>query len=180
MPLLSSSIVKQELATVQEVEQALARQSAYGGDLLTNLLEIVPLREERIAAVLSETFGMEAAPVGELPRPGEQVRRVVPSEVAVRFACAPIEEAPGTLVIAVSERSGMRQWPSKGGSMRPRAFFNEAWPMPTPRNERKRPSEPDGRHSTPGSSAHRRRSPGCGSATPREDAMRSPPRLSEP
>ena len=52
----------------QEVEQALARQSAYGGDLLTNLLEVVPLPEERIAAVLSETFGLEPAPLGELPK----------------------------------------------------------------------------------------------------------------
>src|SRR5262245_16954163 len=103
MPLLSSSIVKQELATVQEVEQALARQSAYGGDLLTNLLEVVPLREERIAGVLSETFGLEPAPVGELPRPGEHVRRLVPSEVAQRFACLPIEERSGALVLAVSE-----------------------------------------------------------------------------
>jgi hypothetical protein len=103
MPLLSSSIVKQELATVQEVEQALARQSAYGGDLLTNLLEVVPLREERIAAVLSETFGLESAPVGELPRPAEHVRRLVPSEVAQRFSCLPIDERPGTLVLAVSE-----------------------------------------------------------------------------
>jgi hypothetical protein len=103
MPLLSSSIVKQELATVQEVEQALARQSAYGGDLLMNLLEVVPLREERIATVLAETFGLEAAPVGELPRPAEHVRRLVPSEVAQRFSCLPIEERPGTLVLAVSE-----------------------------------------------------------------------------
>ena len=103
MPLLSSSIVKQELATVQEVEQALARQSAYGGDLLTNLLEVVPLREERIAAVLAETFGLESAPVGELPRPAEHVRRLVPAEVAQRFSCLPIDERPGTLVLAVSE-----------------------------------------------------------------------------
>jgi hypothetical protein len=103
MPLLSSSIVKQELATVQEVEQALARQSAYGGDLLTNLLEVVPLREERIAAVLSETFGLEPAPLGELPRPSDSVLRLVPSEVAQRFACVPMEERAGTLVVAVSE-----------------------------------------------------------------------------
>src|SRR5262245_40150415 len=103
MPLLSSSIVKLELATVQEVEQALARQSAYGGDLLTNLLEVASLPEARIAAVLSEAFGLEPAPVGELPRPGEHVRRLVPSEVAQRFACVPIEERPGALIIAVSE-----------------------------------------------------------------------------
>lgn len=103
MPLLSSSIVKHQLATVQKVEEALARQSAYGGDLLTNLLEIAALSEERVAHALSESFGLDAAPVGELPRPPEHVRRLVPADVAERFACHPLEEQGGTLVLAVSE-----------------------------------------------------------------------------
>jgi hypothetical protein len=103
MPLLSSSIVKHQLATMQKVEEALARQSAYGGDLLTNLLEIAPLSEERVARALSESFGLDAAPVGELPRPPEHVRKLVPADVAERFACHPLEEQNGTLVLAVSE-----------------------------------------------------------------------------
>jgi hypothetical protein len=103
MPLLSSSIVKYQLASMQEVEEALARQSAYGGDLLTNLLEIVALSEERVAAALSESFGLEAAPIGELPTPSDRVRRLVPTEVAQRYACHPLDEAAGTLTIAVSE-----------------------------------------------------------------------------
>jgi hypothetical protein len=103
MPLLSSSIVKHQLATVQKVEEALARQSAYGGDLLTNLLEIAALSEERVARALSDAFGLDAAPVGELPRPPEHVRRLVPADVAERFACHPLEEQGGTLVLAVSE-----------------------------------------------------------------------------
>jgi len=103
MPLLSSSIVRHQLATVEQVEEALARQSAYGGDLLTNLLEVAPLSEERVARALSESFGLEPAPIGELPRPTEHVRRLVPSDVAERFACHPLEEQAGTLVLAVSE-----------------------------------------------------------------------------
>lgn len=103
MPLLSSSIVKHQLASVQEVEEALARQSSYGGDLLTNLLEIHPLREDQVAAALADSFGLEPAPIGELPRPADRVRRLVPSDVAQRFACLPLEEHDGTLVLAVSE-----------------------------------------------------------------------------
>jgi len=103
MPLLSSSIVRHQLATVEQVEEALARQSAYGGDLLTNLLEVAMLSEERVARALSESFGLEPAPVGELPRPPEHVRRLVPSDVAERFACHPLEEQAGVLVLAVSE-----------------------------------------------------------------------------
>ncbi len=103
MPLLSSSIVKHQLATVQKVEEALARQSAYGGDLLTNLLEVASLSEERLAGALADSSGLEPAPIGELPRPPERIRRLVPADVAERFACHPLEERDGTLTLAVSE-----------------------------------------------------------------------------
>ncbi|HWP06850.1 MAG TPA: hypothetical protein VNN72_13950, partial [Polyangiaceae bacterium] len=103
MPLLSSSIVKHQLATMEQVEEALARQSAEGGDLLTNLLEKVTVSEERVSAALAESFGIDSAPVGELPRTPEHVRRLVPPDVAQRFACYPLEEHAGILVLAVSE-----------------------------------------------------------------------------
>jgi hypothetical protein len=103
MPLLSSSIVKHQLASMEQVEEALARQSTYGGDLLTHLLELQSLSEERVSAALSESFGLDAAPVGELPRAPEHVRRLVPLDVTQRFACYPLEEQAGVLVLAVSE-----------------------------------------------------------------------------
>lgn len=103
MPLLSSSIVKHQLASMEQVEEALARQTAYGGDLLTNLLELQSLSEERVSAALAESFGLTAAPVGELPRAAERVRRLVPADVAQRFACYPLEERAGVLALAVSE-----------------------------------------------------------------------------
>src|ERR1700742_3879905 len=102
MPLLSSSIVKHQLASMEQVEEALARQTAYGGDLLTNLLELQSLSEERVSAALAESFGMNAAPVGELPRAPERVRRLVPADVAQRFACYPLDERAGVLTLAVS------------------------------------------------------------------------------
>ncbi|HEV8549701.1 MAG TPA: HEAT repeat domain-containing protein [Polyangiaceae bacterium] len=103
MPLLSSSIVRQRLATMEQVEEALARQSAEGGDLLTNLLERVSVSEDRVSAALAESFGIEPAPVGELPRAAERVRRLVPADVATRFACYPLDEQGGLLTLAVSE-----------------------------------------------------------------------------
>ncbi|HSU40474.1 MAG TPA: hypothetical protein VLJ38_12940, partial [Polyangiaceae bacterium] len=103
MPLLSSSIVKHQLASMEQVEEALARQAAYGGDLLTNLLELQSLSEARLSEALAEAFGFEAAQVGELPRAPEHVRRLVPVDVAQRFACYPVEEQGGILVLAVSE-----------------------------------------------------------------------------
>ncbi len=103
MPTLSSAIVKQGVASVSDVEQALARQTLYGGDLATNLLEITSVSEARLAEVLSEVHGAPAASVGELPRARDDVLRLVPGDLTQRQGIYPLEEREGTLLIAVSE-----------------------------------------------------------------------------
>ena len=103
MPSLSSSIVNQQVASVRDVEEALSRQSLYGGDLITNLLELAAVSEERLSEVKAQSHGLEAAPTFELPRADEQVRKLVPGDLAQRFALYPLEEREGTLVVAVAE-----------------------------------------------------------------------------
>jgi len=103
MPSLSSSIVNQQVASVRDVEEALSRQSLYGGDLITNLLELAAVSEERLGKVLAESHGLEPAPTGELAVAPEHVRRLVPGDVAQRFALYPLEEREGTLTVAVAE-----------------------------------------------------------------------------
>jgi len=103
MPSLSSSIVNQQVASVRDVEEALSRQSLYGGDLITNLLELAAVSEERLGKVLAESHDLEPAPPGELAVAAEYVRRLVPADVAQRFALYPIDEREGTLTLAVAE-----------------------------------------------------------------------------
>jgi len=103
MPSLSSSIVNQQVASVRDVEEALSRQSLYGGDLITNLLELAAVSEERLGKVLAESHDLEPAPTGELAVAAEYVRRLVPADVAQRFALYPLEERDGTLTLAVAE-----------------------------------------------------------------------------
>jgi hypothetical protein len=103
MPTLSSAIVKQGVASVSDVEQALARQTLYGGDLPTNLLEISPVSEERLTEVLAEVHGAPAAGVGELPRARDDVLQLVPGDLTQRQGLYPLGERDGTLLVAVSE-----------------------------------------------------------------------------
>jgi len=103
MPSLSSSIVNQQVASVRDVEEALSRQSLYGGDLLTNLLELAAVSEDRLGEVLAECHELDPAPAGELPVAPEYVRRLVPGDVAQRFGLYPLEERDGTLTVAVGE-----------------------------------------------------------------------------
>ncbi|HEX3776352.1 MAG TPA: hypothetical protein VHV51_17890, partial [Polyangiaceae bacterium] len=95
--------MNQQVASVRDVEEALSRQALYGGDLITNLLELAAVSEERLSQVKAESHGLEAAPIGELPSSNEDVRRLVPGDLAQRFALYPLEERAGVLTIAVAE-----------------------------------------------------------------------------
>jgi HEAT repeat protein len=104
MPTLSSSIVKHNVASVRDVEEAIARQAMYGGDLVTNLLELSAVSEDQLARLVAESYEIGPAPAGELPSPGADVLRLVPRELARRFALYPLERIQAdVLVVAVSE-----------------------------------------------------------------------------
>lgn len=87
---------------MREVEDALARQVLYGGDLLTNLLEITAVDEERLLSLLSQLHGLSPAPAGVLPRATAEALRLLPSDVASRHAVYPLEEQSGALVVCVA------------------------------------------------------------------------------
>ncbi len=103
MKTLGASIVQRGIASVSDVEEALARQVMYGGDLATNLLELTSVSEAELTRLLASSNGMAAAPSGELPRAPEALRRLVPGELASRHGMYPLSEEAGTLAIAVAE-----------------------------------------------------------------------------
>jgi HEAT repeat protein len=103
MPTLSSSIVKHNVASVRDVEEALARQAMYGGDLVTNLLELSAVSEAELARLLAESYEVGAAPAGELPASGGDVLRLVPKDLARRFVLYPLAQQGDALLVAVSE-----------------------------------------------------------------------------
>lgn len=100
---LSSLIVQREIATIREVEEALARQVLYGGDLVTNLLEVSDVREASLMSVVAEVLGLPPAPTGELPKPGEDAQRLIAAEVAGGHNLTPLSVDRHGLVVAVAE-----------------------------------------------------------------------------
>lgn len=103
MATLSSSLVKHRVATMSDVEEALARQVLYGGDLITNLLELAAVSESELVTLLAQSYGLPPGPAGELPAASEATRRLVPGELALRHGFYPLAEHGGALVLAVSE-----------------------------------------------------------------------------
>ena len=100
---LSTLIVQREIASIREVEEALARQVLYGGDLVTNLLEVCRLDEAALLPIVAESLGLPPAPPGELPRPAVEAMRLVASEVASQRNLAPISVDRYGLTLAVAE-----------------------------------------------------------------------------
>src|SRR5580700_7799325 len=100
---LSSLIVQREIATIRQVEEALARQVLYGGDLVTNLLEVAKLDEGTLTTLLAESLGMPHATLGPLPMPSERARGRVTAEVATSRAVVPLAVEDGAMIVAVAE-----------------------------------------------------------------------------
>src|SRR5580698_1448703 len=100
---LSSLIVQREVASMRQVEEALARQVIYGGDLVTNLLEVARIDEGVLTGLLAESMELTAAPTGELPVATERVRVLVPPEMAAQRSVVPLELEGETLILAVTE-----------------------------------------------------------------------------
>lgn len=99
---LSSLLVQRGVATIREIEEALARQVLYGGDLITNLFEVSRVEEDAVMPVVAESFGLAAAPLGELPKPPGTALRIVAADVVTERTFVPLE-ADRTLVVAVAE-----------------------------------------------------------------------------
>jgi HEAT repeat protein len=100
---LSSLIVQREVATMRQVEEALARQVIYGGDLVTNLLEVAKVDEGVLVELLAESMRLAPAPSGHLPDATDRAKGLVPREIAVERTVAPLDVRDGKLVLAVAE-----------------------------------------------------------------------------
>jgi hypothetical protein len=103
---LSSLLVQRELATIRDVEEALARQVLYGGDLATNLLEVARLDERPLGALLAESFGLPAAAPFELAASSPEARAFVPIDLANEHGIFPLGIEAGALVVAASAPLG--------------------------------------------------------------------------
>jgi len=77
------------------------RQSLYGGDLATNLLELAVIDEHSLLDQLAVTFELEAAPSGPLPPASDQLKLALPAEAGARHCIFPIGIEQDELIVAV-------------------------------------------------------------------------------
>ena len=87
---------------MRQVEDALAHQVIYGGDLITNLLEVAAVDEVALTTLLAQSMNLAAAPAGALPAPTDAVQALLPGEMAIEWSVVPLEVVDGRLVLAVA------------------------------------------------------------------------------
>lgn len=102
MTTLAAALLKNQAAPIDAVENALLRQSLYGGDLATNLLELAVIDERSLLEQLALTFGMESVEAGPLPQASEQLKSALPAEAGARHCMFPLGIEGEDLIVAVS------------------------------------------------------------------------------
>jgi hypothetical protein len=100
----SSLFVERGIATMKQVEEALARQVLYGDDLATNLLELLgPEQEEALTSALAAFYNLHPVSSGPLPPTTDDARQLLPSDTAIRHGFYPLYVEGQTLYLAVSQ-----------------------------------------------------------------------------
>lgn len=101
MTTLAAALLRNQAAPIDAVENAMLRQSLYGGDLATNLLELAVIDEHCLLEQLAVTFELQVAPSGPLPQASEELKLALPAEAGARHCIFPIAIEQDELVVAV-------------------------------------------------------------------------------
>ncbi len=102
---LPNAIIEAQLASPDAVEEALARQELYGGDLVTQLLAVVSVEEQALLDVVARTLAGSAAASGELPPAAPAALQLVSRDTARELDVYPLDLTEGTLTVAVADPS---------------------------------------------------------------------------
>lgn len=98
---MNLSLVNRGLVTSQQMEEALARQILYGGDVLLNLFELHSFDETAILVALCEEAQLHPAPSGALPPPAADAMALLSPSRAIELGVLPVALQRGALVVVV-------------------------------------------------------------------------------
>ncbi len=100
---LKQALIDEGVASEQEVETAHARSALYGGDLITNLLDIRSIDEKATMRAACVTYGMSPAPSGELPYASAAAIELLPRHSAMSWCIYPFRLDGDVLTVIASE-----------------------------------------------------------------------------
>jgi len=115
MSTVSSLVVKRRLATMRQVEEALARQAVYGGDVVTNLLEVAlppATSEMELTRALADALEVGMAPLEAMRAPDAGAVAKIPRILAEQHGFVPVARDGDAIVVALAEPLGVATYES--------------------------------------------------------------------
>lgn len=104
MTSLAAVLTGHRALPIETVEQAMLRQTLFGGDLATNLLELGAIDETTLLSMVGLSLGLPTAEPGPLPPCTDALRARVPHTLPTQREVFPLPAPPGWLKLAVAER----------------------------------------------------------------------------
>jgi len=99
---LGEILVRENLITPQQLQEAIEHQRRNGGKLGTSLVKLGFVSEDVIVQVLSRQYGVQTINL-DLYEIEEEVLRLVPREIAKKFNVVPVKRNGATLVLAMAD-----------------------------------------------------------------------------
>ncbi len=103
---LGELLIRENLITPAQLQQALEEQKKFGGRLGANLTKMGFLQEEDLTEFLSKQYGVPAINLSEF-EVDETVIRLIPEDVASKHLVIPINRAGSTLIVAMADPSNI-------------------------------------------------------------------------
>ncbi len=101
---LGELLVKENIITPMQLQQALSEQQKTGGRLGSSLTKLGLISEEELTEFLSRQYGVPSVNLAEFEIDAEVVN-LVPQDIAIKYTLLPINRAGSTLVVAMSDPS---------------------------------------------------------------------------
>lgn len=100
MERLEHALLTLEVASLEEIEDALARRQLYGGELVTNLLEVRSITETQALQALALAYTLPCVAPGQLPYANAAALSTLPKSTLLELEIYPLELHNTTLVLA--------------------------------------------------------------------------------
>jgi type IV pilus assembly protein PilB len=99
---LGEILVRENLVTPQQLREVLDYQRTNGGRLGANLVKLGVITDDVITAVLSRQYGVPSVNL-DLFQIDEDVIKIIPQEVALKYCVLPVSKVGATLTVAMSD-----------------------------------------------------------------------------
>ncbi len=104
---LGELLLRSQIVTNAQLEQARAEQRRAGGRLSGQLTKLGFVREQDMTSFLSRQFGVPSVRLDDLGEISEEVLKCIPRDMAIKHTCIPINRSGMQLIVAMSDPTDM-------------------------------------------------------------------------